>query len=91
MLLLLLCSYSGVVGQQRDNNEMPHHPSEAIHKAPLEDPPWTNAGMGFNLTISGTVECGESITVGYCWSCARCEGSNPCDMASCPKCDIVQC
>ena len=53
---------------------IPSHPSQPPHW----DPPWTNAGMGFNLTMNVTVECDNSITVWYCWNCATCEGSNPC-------------
>ena len=29
------------------------------------DLPWTNAGMGSNLTVSGTVECDVSIMDGH--------------------------
>ena len=29
------------------------------------DLPWTNAGMGSNLTVSGTVECDASIMDGH--------------------------
>ena len=31
----------------------------------LEDLPWTNAGMEFNLTVSGTIECDSSIMDGH--------------------------
>ncbi len=31
----------------------------------FQDSPWTNAGMGSNLTVSGTVECDASIMDGH--------------------------
>ena len=69
--------YNGVVGQWRDNIKVPCHPFKAI-----TTPQWSTMDqcwcMGFNLTVNGTIECDASITVWYCWSCARCEGSNPC-------------
>ena len=36
-------------------------PSIPFHNPPQCDPPWTNAGMGCNLTVSGIVECDKSI------------------------------
>ena len=47
-------------------------------QTPQSDPLWTNTGMGSNLPVNGTVECDAYLTVGYCCSCARSEGSYPC-------------
>ena len=85
---------------------VPHLPFDSIPHTPRKgwltcdnnvssDLPWTNAGMGSNLTVSETVECDASIMDGHtlwcCWSCARCEESYPCSqMLATKHNDVVQ-
>ena len=90
-------SYQCTLGWQGSERQIckSTSPSLWLHSTPKEknswhvkndvssDSPWTNAGMGSNLTVSETVECDAfimdgHITVWCCWSCARCEESYPC-------------
>ena len=76
-------SYIWVAGQWRDNNEVPCHSFNAIPHPPM----WSTMDQHwYGIYFDSKWNCrmwwinyGQAyITVWYCWSCARCEGSYPC-------------